>query len=744
MTAMGSRIGLAGIAIVVLATATSRAQDSGGAAVDVQIGNRTTVEGTLDPPSERDTFWIEVPAGARLTVDARGSKKGPALALAMSGPTGAPLAAISTPVPRGARHVVEDAPEGVLRIDVAGDGLSAGDFRLGVRWELPRDVPFAGTAGAAPLAVPFTAETGTTVRVRLDAASAKAGARIDALAGPAGPVALRGGDRTASARLPVTGAYTLSIAAAAPVEASGHVFVAAPRKRARLDVTRKSRSVGNGRFLSRIVGTAGSCVEAPRLGEDQLVTVDVSGVAVDLPAGALTVPTAVSVGPAKEIVDPTGATSPAGVPVRIEAGKLALAADARITLPFDAGAFPDGLAGLVVVTRDDDGTVRVVPGPYEVDAAAGTVSFPAPHFSSYGAAQPALEMVVASRTNQPQAFAVGPDGTVYVLGYDTVSTFDPATGAVELFAGGGFSRQEGADRLDFFFVQTSGAEALADGSLLVCDGGFDTTIDGGSADYPGDVLRIAPDGTVHRFAGDGLSHVTVDGSHATATGLEWPQDIAVGPDGAVFVLVAPVFGPTSGQDPEEGLGKVLRIDPADGTIRRVAGGGDAYAGEGVPPLGVRLIIPGTLLVDSSGRVLVGTGFEVYRFDLAGGTTHVVAGAGIGSLSTPTVSGLGAPLRNVSFGRICGLSFDPSSQDLLYASDDFAGVVWRLDLVHDRAHIVAGRRIGFAESIRFVSVSGKPLARDSTLRAPGDALRIGDRLFVAETFGNQIRVLRPKR
>lgn len=721
------------------------AQDSGGSAVDVQVRNRTTVEGTLDPPSERDTFWLAVPAGARLRADAKGARRGPAVSIAIADASGAPIPSERFPRVRGERREVAATPETLLRIDLVGDGTAPGDFRLTLAWETARATAFHETMGPAPLGVPFAAEAGTKVRVRLARGSA-AGARVAAITGPTGALPLRfsSGGASATARTDGTGTWTLEVAGSEGTEVSGRISLTPPRRASRLDVTRRSKSVGNGRFVSRIVGATGSAVAAPRLGDDQLVTVDVTGVSVDLPAYAFSIPTVVSVGPAKEIVDPTGATSPAGVAVRFEAERSELGAAATITLPFDAGAFVGGTGGLVVVTRDDDGTVRVVPGPYEIDPAAGTVTFPTPHFSSYGVAQPAQELVVAARTNQPQAFATAPDGTVYVLGFDAVSTFDPATGEVLPFAGGGFTRDEGADRLDFAFAKTDGAAVLDDGSLLLCDGGFGITGDGGLADYPGDVFRIGTDGAVRRFAGNGTSHVTVDGALATETGLEWPQDVAVGPDGGVFVLVAPVFGPTSATDDEEGRGKVLRIDPTLGTVRRVAGGGESFEGHGERPLDVRLTIPGSLLVDRSGRVLVGTGFEVYRFDLAGDRTEVLAGAGVGSLDVPTVSGLGAPLRNVSFGRICGLAFDPASEDVLLASDDFAGVVWRLDLLHDRAHIAAGRQISFEESIRFVSVSGKPVERDSTLRAPGDAVRIGDRLFVAETFGQQIRELRPKR
>jgi hypothetical protein len=735
---MRSATSLAVVVTIVLAAASpgsrAGAGTTGNGAIDVEVANRTTVTGTIAPAEELDSIRLRVPGGAAMTVEARGLGRGPTVAVRIFDGAGEEITPLpSAPLPRGARvGPIHVAADDLLRIDVRGDGVAQGGYRVVAKWEVPKSVTLDGTAGPAPLATQFVAEAGTKLRATLDAASSAGGARLERVTGPGGfsfdfPAAVP--RRAPRVVLPATGAYSLSVAAdAAPVQVAGTASLSAPLAGRRLDVSEKSRVSGNGRVVSRMVDLAGAVVLVPDLSADQVVSVDLSGASVQIPPNALQLPTSVSIGPDFDVVDPTKLNSPAGATVRFEANGAAFPGDGvRTTLPFDVAAFPAGFDGLCVLTRDSAGRVTKVPPPYTIDAAAGTVSFQTPHFSAYAVMRPALELAtVAQLGGRTQDFAAAADGTIYVPTFEGIGVLDPAAGTLTPFLARGFpsSSDDGTDRLHFSSIGVGAVAAAPGGSLLF-------------ADLAG-VYRIGTDGRVFRVAGGGGAD-TVDGALARETGVGIVTSIAEGPGGDVYALAL------TGDGNGDSGSWLLRIDGATGRLSVVVRGqGNVFDDhQGMPPRDVELFVPGGIAVDSQGRVIVGNSAEILRFDFALDTTDTLVGGFSGGNTRPPPAGVGAPLAAVGFASVDGIAFAPGSTDVLYVADRNAGLIWRLDLVRDRGFVAAGTSISFRESTRSRGADASAAVRKSTLRGPADVAPVGDSLFILEDFAARIRVLRPK-
>lgn len=102
----------------------------------------------------------------------------------------------------------------------------------------------------------------------------------------------------------------------------------------------------------------------------------------------------------------------------------------------------------------------------------------------------------------------------------------------------------------------NGAYACADGGVLVTqNGGFDFT-GAGLFEHPPPYRPVEP----------GLQHVAAGGAPVTylVDGMQAPNDLAMGPDGAMYFTDPPRFPP-----PEEGAGRVMKFE-RDGTCTEFA------------------------------------------------------------------------------------------------------------------------------------------------------------------------------
>jgi RHS repeat-associated protein len=276
----------------------------------------------------------------------------------------------------------------------------------------------------------------------------------------------------------------------------------------------------------------------------------------------------------------------------------------------------------------------------------------------------------SAQLSVPGDLAFAPDGSLYIAdtGNNRIRRVDPS-GIIHTVAGGGAggsTHGDGGPAVDATLFNPSGVDVAADGAIYVADqfdnlirrvgpDGIISTVAGGNPLFscrtcgscPGyggsatgaylcapsrvrvapdgslyitgyyTIDRIGPDGIITRFAGT-LSKpgYAGDGGPATAALMGLALDIAIGPDGSVYV--GDGNGPT-----------VRRIDP-DGIINRVAGipsvtvgtvdNGPATAVAFMPPQGIRVAPDGTLYIaDQLGQFVHQVAPPLPGFPLGGST-----------------------------------------------------------------------------------------------------------------------------
>ncbi|MEN8144181.1 MAG: NHL repeat-containing protein [Gemmatimonadota bacterium] len=200
----------------------------------------------------------------------------------------------------------------------------------------------------------------------------------------------------------------------------------------------------------------------------------------------------------------------------------------------------------------------------------------------------------AGGLSAPTGVAIGPDGLLYVSssGTDQILRYDPDTGGfLDVFTDD--ERLAGPFSLAF----------AADGSLFVSSGRANVVlrVDGES----GQVLGVAATDTLMKVPiglavqGDSLLHVASAGSNAILTfalktgvllhgtasdDLKFPSDVALGPDGALYV--------SSAFD-----GKLVRMDASTRATSEIA----RLPGEGGVMVGIAFDGEGRLLAGDFGR-----------------------------------------------------------------------------------------------------------------------------------------------
>ncbi len=130
------------------------------------------------------------------------------------------------------------------------------------------------------------------------------------------------------------------------------------------------------------------------------------------------------------------------------------------------------------------------------------------------------------------------------------------------------------------------------------------------------IRRIAPDGMITTFAGSGLYGQGGDGELATAAELGSISGVAVGPDGTVYLA-------------DQTFQKVRRVTP-DGIISTVAGSGTGgFSGDGGPAAQAQLKFPSGLAVGADSTLYISDRLN-NRIRAVGpdGVIRTVAGTGV--------------------------------------------------------------------------------------------------------------------
>ncbi|HOU91499.1 MAG TPA: hypothetical protein PLU22_10675, partial [Polyangiaceae bacterium] len=184
---------------------------------------------------------------------------------------------------------------------------------------------------------------------------------------------------------------------------------------------------------------------------------------------------------------------------------------------------------------------------------------------------------------------------------------------IHRLAGGGTRTDDGAPAKETD-VET-GAQGIAvapDGTVFFPDGDYI---------YRYLVRKVTPDGLVYTVAGSGTRGYSGDGGPATAAQLSQVRDVAVGPDGSLYIA-------------DGGNHTVRRVDP-NGIISTFAGTGVAGSTtEGSPAAESPLSSPTSVAVGPDGSIYIGQSgvpYGVYRVDSAGVLFRI---AGSSSTYTP--------------------------------------------------------------------------------------------------------------
>jgi glucose/arabinose dehydrogenase len=165
-----------------------------------------------------------------------------------------------------------------------------------------------------------------------------------------------------------------------------------------------------------------------------------------------------------------------------------------------------------------------------------------------------------------------------------------------------------ADRMAELDIQLSsvGVAVGPDGSVYICD------------EPDQRVYRVSPAGVITTFAGTGEEAFAGDGGLAIDAALARPVDVAVGPDGSVYIA-------------DHGNHRIRKVDP-DGIITTVAGTGDVdvdgldggFSGDGGPAIAAELSEPSSVAVGPDGTVYLVANLRIRKVDPSGTITSLTA------------------------------------------------------------------------------------------------------------------------
>jgi RHS repeat-associated protein len=315
----------------------------------------------------------------------------------------------------------------------------------------------------------------------------------------------------------------------------------------------------------------------------------------------------------------------------------------------------------------------------------------------------------AAMLNSPQGLAVGADGSLYIADYlgNRIRRVQP-DGIITTVAGtaaSGYSG-DGGPATAAVLNSPSGIAVGPDGTVFIAD-----TLNNR-------IRRVGPDGIITTVAGTGASGYSGDEGPAVAAKLYYPQGVAVGGDGTLFIgdgvnqrirrvgrdgIITTVAGTggTCGYSGDGGrataarlcyaegfaigLGgalffadygnhRVRRVGP-DGIITTVAGtGARGYSGDGGPAATAMLNYPEYVAIGKDGELFIADG-DNQRVRRVGSSGIITTFAGNGTLG---YGGDGGPATSAMFYHSAGVAVSPGGG--LFVSDSWNGGAARIRVV----------------------------------------------------------------
>jgi uncharacterized protein (TIGR03437 family) len=376
------------------------------------------------------------------------------------------------------------------------------------------------------------------------------------------------------------------------------------------------------------------------------------------------------------------------------AGETGPAAAAKLNNP--TGVAVDS-NGNLYIADSLNGRVRKITQSAAISTVAGNGGY---SYSGDGGPAAKAELYL------PQAVAVDAFGNRYIAdsGNHVVRKV-AADGTISTIAGNGVAgfSGDGASGAKAQLNTPTGVAVDKLGNVYIADSGNNR------------VRRVALDGSISTFAGNGTAGFAGDGGAAASAQLYIPFGLAVDASGNLYIA-------------ELGNSRVRKVSTA-GTITTVAGNGTtAYGGDGGQAVNARLNYPQAVAVDAAGNIYIADtlNFRV-RVVTAGGLIATVAGNGFagyaGDLGQATAAQISSPT---------GIAVDSTGS--LYISDGAS----RVRKVYPNGLIgtVAGNgTLGY-------SGDGGP-APNAQIDAPaGLAVDSSGNVYFADTANNAVRMLQP--
>ncbi|HYR43985.1 MAG TPA: hypothetical protein VER98_13230, partial [Terriglobia bacterium] len=185
------------------------------------------------------------------------------------------------------------------------------------------------------------------------------------------------------------------------------------------------------------------------------------------------------------------------------------------------------------------------------------------------------------------------------------------------------------------------------------------------------IRRIDANGIISTIAGNGEYGFSADGTSALAAQLAGPKGIAVDVDDNLFIA-------------DSGNSRIRKITRSDSRIRTIAGTGEfQFYGDGGPAAAAGLSVPGGVLVDGAGNVLIAD-FEnrrLRKIDATTGIITTIAGNGEGAFLGDNV-----PATTAVINYPLALTFDAAGNLFVGDSDNR---VRKIDMVTGLITIFAG-------------------------------------------------------
>lgn len=255
------------------------------------------------------------------------------------------------------------------------------------------------------------------------------------------------------------------------------------------------------------------------------------------------------------------------------------------------------------------------------------------------------------------------------------------------------------------------------------------------------VRRISRGGVITTIAGGEAATPINEGGRATSGRLQSPMDVAVAPDGTIYVA-------------EFDGHRILRLN-LDGSVSVVAGTGTpGFSGDGGPGPAAQINSPRALAIDIEGNLYIADwkNQAIRRID-ASGRILTVAGLGTGRASEGApamIAGLGPPL-DLALGPGGGLYLlqqntytvsllrAPSADDpVLACQGDATGMAARPPLQAEAVAILLAGGAGPG-----YSGDGGPLDAAQFLSPESVAIGPDGSIYVADTGNHRIRVVSPE-